>query len=491
MTSELSSAPTLAPSDSASRVETDSRPTAPSKGKGPRQGNKPNPKKPQTPPGAVEVPPPGEKKSNKKSPVVSGTIPISGWGEIDLHDFRRDIRPVFTVDATPYQDLVDHTYVAMMGKYSQASKHIPRALFTYYCFQLWWMRVLWLHRANSNVLTTDERQALQVLTSGEEFMVPSPIAQYLANLGNFQQGGETYYFDKLSIPFTGEWDDGNVEKGWIPTTAGIRVQDGASFYAYAQVPVPGVFTQAAQIEANSTLPFPAARQTLDHIQPQFDGTTTIATRNILGYSPVDTIAQHSSWRSAYSLLGWSNDTLPPDTQTVFNISVSTMKWVSERLSTVRDLKLHSSNQLVLSTMGNPIQAYFLATDVPASQMPHYQYAAPFVDTWRGADHSELALFSRYGMDSKMLAPAFSFGYRLRRSLIFRRYQQGQPQYFDRTNFDPWVFFDATNAPSPLPGGWSNFRDVPFTHGSQAFINVPRFSTPELSRSVGLDSAIAL
>jgi hypothetical protein len=491
MASQLSTAPTLTPSDSASQVPA---PAAKENAPPRKGGDRKSPKAPRgknAPPGAVDVPPPGEKKTQKKSPVVSATIPISGWGETDLHEFRRDIRPEFTTDASPYFDLVDKTYSLMQSRYSSASKHVPRALFIYYCLQLWWLRALWLSKGNANVLTTEEKRFLNLISAGEEFMIPAPIAQYLANMGNFQQGGETYYYVRPPVMFDGTWDQGNVEKGWLSTQTGITVSGGREYWLYAQVPVPGVYTQAVQMEANHTLPAPLPRQTLSHVAPIRDGYAVLPTANIIGWRNTDYDMHHSSWRSTYSSLGWSNNSLPTDMQTVFNFSASTMKWVSERLGTVKDLKSYSSNQLTLSSQGSPIQAYYLDNTIPASQMPHFAYSPNFVDNWKGTLNSDLCLNSRFAFDSKMLSPAFSFGYRINRVPCFRRYVQQSPEYYSRTNYDPWIFFDNVNAPRAPPTGWEAFRNATFGYGSQAFINVPRFGTAELNRSVGMDAALIL
>lgn len=67
-------------------------------------------------------------------------------------------------------------------------------------------RVLWLHKPNSNTLTTDEKkehlECLSVLLAGEYFILAFSIAQYLGNMENFQQEGEISYSRKLIVPLT-------------------------------------------------------------------------------------------------------------------------------------------------------------------------------------------------------------------------------------------------------------------------------------------------
>ncbi|AZT88591.1 putative coat protein [Colletotrichum eremochloae partitivirus 1] len=490
--STLSATPTIAPADSASQV-------MPPKPSTETQPKKSGPKRPAksavdkaAPPGATEVPPGGKDKTTKKSPVVSGTIPISGWGELDLSSHRRDILPRHTVDANPYFDLVDSVYMNMYGGFSSGSKHIPFSLFRYYCFLLWWHRVLFLCRSNALVLSSVEKDVFNVLNSGEEFQVPAPIAQYLANLGNFQAGGEAFYFEKLAAAFTGEWtsEGATVKKGWLATDSGIVVDSSLSFWRYAQLPVPAVFALSIQAEvANVTgAPLP----TLDHINPVVQGQVAKPTRNICGWYLTPADATHSSWRSTYSLLGWTPSAIPTDCQSAFNISTSTMKWVSERLASINGLKLHGSKQIVLSSQGSALQAHFLFMD-------HQDKGDPLgkrdsVTSVKGSLNTELALGSRYGMDDRLLSPSFSFGYRLLRQREFSQMKLGQPTYYGQSRFDPWVFFktEGSDARQNVPAGWHINMNDSFDYGSATIqLNTPRFSTFEVSRSVGLDASVTL
>jgi hypothetical protein len=493
MDSGIGDTSTLAPTDSVSN-------TGNSRPKGAPRSDAGNGRRPPTnapdknaPPGAVPVPKGGQNRTGKKSEVVSATIPISGWGEIDLSSHRKDIQPTFTVDAQPYEDLVDAVYLSMQSRYSTGGKHVPYAMFKYYCYLLWWYRVLWLHKANGNVLGTEEKNFLNVMSAGEEMNVPNHVAQYLANLGNFVQGGETFYFRKLSGTFGATDGAVPVRSGWLDTQAGIRANDSASFWKYSQLPVPGVYTTMVCNEADSTLAQPIGRSTLDHIAPEVAGQLVYPTRNISGWRNEDWPAHHSSWRSTYSSLGWTQNSLPADDQTVYHISTSTMKWMSERLATIKDFKVHSSKQLALSVNGNPIQAYFLGTEIVQGQIDRTTPQADAdVNRLNGTFDSDLALLSRYGMDPKMLAPSFSFGYRLERQRTFRRHNRGVPEFYDRSNYQPWIFYveGGAAAVNPPAGYLANMNES-FSFGSGAFINVRRFATHELKRSVGLDAALVL
>jgi len=490
--SDLSNTPTVVPGDSASQVAAVPVATAkPQKAGRPKRPAKSAVDK-SAPPGANEVPPPGKEKSNKKSPVVSGTIPLSGWGDIDLASHRRDILPRHTVDANAYFDIVDSVYMNMSGRFSAATKHVPQSLFRYYCALMWWHRVLFVCKMNAIVLSSAEKDVYNVLNTGDEYQLPAPIAQYLANLGNFQSGNETFYFAKLSAQFTGEWSDENasVKKGWLPTNSGIRVDDSESFWRYAQLPVPAVFALGVQSEAaraNGLNPL-----TLEHIAPLISGQVARPTRNICGWYAEPTVAQHSSWRSTFALLGWTPTTIPSDCQTNFNISTSTLKWVSDRLAGINGLKLHGSKQITLSNQGSAVQAQYLFMD-------HFDRSDILgnrdVDTHqKGSLHTELALGSRYGMDDKLLSPSFSFGYRLRRDREFARMNAGQPVFYGMSRFDPWVFFktEGTAVRQNVPPGWHTCMNDSFDFGSSSVqLNTDRFATHEVVRSVGLDAAVTL
>jgi hypothetical protein len=493
MTSDVSS---VSPSDSVSQAPglAISTTTAPSRtGGGGRQKRPAKSAIDKTaPPGVVNVPVGGQNASAKRSPVISSTIPISGWGEIDLHDFRKDISPTFTVDANPFDDLVTVTYGSLQSRFSGTGKHIPFALFRYYCFQLWWMRVLHLHKGNANVLSTEEKNALSVFTSGEEFMVPSPIAQYLSNMGNFMQGSESFYFRKSPLKFDGNWENGSVPRGWLAEPDGsIVVASASTFWGYAQLPVPGLFTHAvcAEVERFAT---PGFRQNLDHVSPVVEGKNVCPSANIIGYD-MGRDAHHNSWRSTYTSLGWSASDIPADCQTSFNISTSSMKWMSEKLSSVTGFKLHSSTQLTLSLQGNPIQAYFLGVSHPTECTFPGNSQATVDFRRRGSLNLSLALNSRYGMDSRLLAPSFSFGYRLQRTKHYSKMVDSVVTWYGFSPFDPWYFFGmtGTNAINNPPATFWTAANVPFEFGSCPVLNVERFGTHGLVRSVGLDAALIL
>jgi hypothetical protein len=490
--SVLSDTRSVTPSESVSQAPKNSNAPSKSGRGGPRKGrNNPSPDK-GSPQGAVQVPKGGSSNTGKASPVISGTIPLSGWGEIDLVSHRKDIEPTFTTDARPYADLVDTVYQSIQARYSTGGKHIPRALFRYYCFQLWWLRALWLHKSNGNTLDTEQKNFLNILSAGEDFQVPAPIAQYLANQGNFLQGGEQFYYRLMEHKLV-QINDAAVSRGWFETDDADNKVTASSFWIYSQLPSPGVFCTDVCNEAENTLPAPGAMNDLAHIAPANGDNAVRPTENIIGWSNVQYQAHHSSWRSTFAQLGWSINGLPADLQTQYNVSTSTMKWMSERLSTMRDFKLHTTKQITLSVQGHPMQAYWLGTETAPSQRSQEPPAAEAAtNRLCGSRHSDLAVLSRYSIDSKILAPAFSFGYRLERSLQFRDCYNRQPRYWNMSNFQPWLLLNAAGTGYvQLTAAQLAGMNSPFNFGSQVYINVRRFATHELNRSVGLDAALVL
>jgi len=492
MASTISNAPTVVPGDSASQVAAVTV-TAPSKAAKPKRPSKAAVDK-DAPPGAVQVPS-GKQAPGAASKVTSATIPLSGWGNLDLFPHRRDIEPTFTVDARPYADMVDTTYVSIQSRYTQGGKHIPRALYRYYCFTMWWYRALWLHKSNGNVLNTEQKNFLSVVSQMEELQLPTHIAQYLANMGNFLQGGEQYYFRILAHTLV-DAGEGTVKKGWLETTDGTHVTDD-TFWRYSQLPIPSVLATDICNEADLSINGPADNN-LDLAAPTMpDGSFAYPTDNIIGWSNRQLPPAHSSWRATFSLLGWSLDSVPSDIQTQYLVSTSTLKWVSDRLSTMRDFKVNGIKQLSLSTQGHPMLAYYLGTESPASQIAQYPPPGEVDDNQLcGSRHSSLAVKSRFAIDSKVLAPAFAFGYRLERSQVFKGYSKGVPTFHARSNYQPWLMTTVPEGGGPpahagVPAAALLRMNESFTFGSQPHLNTPRFATHELNRSSGLDAALVL
>ncbi|KAI0476214.1 hypothetical protein GGR56DRAFT_459630 [Xylariaceae sp. FL0804] len=355
-------ATTVTPSDSVSQVKPN---TDKPKGGLRRKRDAKPPADKDAPQGAVQVPPGGQRKTGKSSAVQSATIPLTGWGEIDLHSHRNEIKPKFRIDANPYDDLITTVYNQLQSRYSTGARHLPFSLFRYYCFTMWWYRVLWLHKANGNLLDSEEKDFLSIFNAGEEFQIPSAIAQYLSNMGNFMQGGETFYFEKPSAHFgdIANVDSIGVERGWLNTGLANRRTNGTSWWLYTHVPVPGVYLTLILNDVLRANDANAELFSLTDLAPTHpNGDLPVDTPNIVGWTNNLPLAQHGSWRSTFSSLGWTETDLAPDCQTQFGLSTSTLTWMSERLATIKDYKLLPSRQITLSSFGNPLQAYYLDVD---------------------------------------------------------------------------------------------------------------------------------
>lgn len=489
---------TIAPGDSASQVAAPTSKTDKPKSSGRQKRPSKNSKDKDAPQGAVQVQPGGQAKTGKATTPISQTIPLSGWGEIDLSSHRVQMEPEFVADAKPYEDLVVNVYQGIQSRYSSGGKHIPSGLFFYYCHTMWWYRALFLHRRNGQVLTTDQKNFMNTIEAGEEYHLPSHIAQYLSNMGNFMVGGETHLF-RLPSHGLGNTADPQVPGGWFTSGVAGNRANGPMWHQYTQMPAPAAYVSYAMNEAYSTTPAPLPATYLDL---SFGAPNTVpnaatyhATDNIIGWFNATWQASHSSWRSTYANLGWSIATPPPDVQTAYMVSTSTLRWVSDRLETLKDFKTFSSKQLSLSTQGNPIQAYWLDTEVEMAnvdQRPPVANAG--TNALNGTLNTQLGLLSRYSMDSKLLAPAYAFGYRIQRHPVCTGLNANQqPVWANRSNHDPWIMTNAAgDTYIDPPAAWMADLNSTFTHGSQpSTLNTRRFATHALLRSVALDTAVVL
>lgn len=146
------------------------------------------------------------------SAVRSDPIDVNSWRTIDGSSFRIEMISEFTVDASTYDDLVSQVHQSIQARHASHGKHIPYALFKYYCMQLWWFRALWVHCNNGNMLTPDQIAFVSLVANLSNLAIPSSIAQYLQCMGNFLQGGEQYTFRAAPVT-VGEVADAVVKKG--------------------------------------------------------------------------------------------------------------------------------------------------------------------------------------------------------------------------------------------------------------------------------------
>jgi hypothetical protein len=312
------------------------------------------------------------------------------------------------------------------------------------------------------------------------------------NMGNFLQENEKFFFRLQNNKFT----DKNMtaaQKGWLSTYDPYDRVTDSDFWTYAQIPIPGVLITAICNEANASLPAPAAPNSLDGTAPDNNGHAVFATENIIGWDTTPLNPAHSSWRSTFQQLGFGLTDTPTDMQTQFNFSASTLRWMSEHLSTIRDFKVHDIKQLTRSTQGHSMQAYFLATESPYDNVSqHPRFANLTTNRLNGSRHTTLAIHSFDESDSKVLACAFAFGYRIKRDKHFRDYDNGEPRYYAQSNYTPWILAadDDTSARPISTAQFTNMNST-FEFGSQPFMNVARFSTHGLNRLNALGAALVL
>jgi hypothetical protein len=495
MADTISDVTTVAPGDSISQAGPKAPPPAPRPSRAAGKRSSKNAPSKDTPPGAVQVGKPGQAKTGKTTPPVTATIPLTGWSDLDVTATRVETIPTFTVDVNPYLDLVRTEFDRIASRSPSGGKHIPFALFQYFCLELWWFRVLTLLKLNGQVLTTDQKNFLNAVSAAEEFAVPAHVAQYLANLGNFLQGGEVFHIRLLAISFTGIADGNVVREGWVDCgNATTRVTTSQQFWAYAQLPVPGVYVTSVTNEIAENDPSNPGVNDIDHVTPLApEGRSWLDTPNIAGWQTEFMRYNHNSHRSAYANLGWSDAAIPTDMQTCFLYSASSMRWMSDKLSTIKEIKLHGSKQLTLSAQGSPLQAYWLEEPDKAFSYDLRDYAGTLARE-KASAVTELSLVSRFSVDPKALTPAFAFGYRLGRTKVVTGFKGRDPIYAERSNFQPWILQDTTGAAPVIvdpPAGFLAAMNATWSYGSGVHLNLVRFATPTMRRDLALQSSLLL
>lgn len=496
MADTISNAPTLAPSDSLSQTDTKRADPSPSKARSKRSPK--NTMAKDTPPGAIQVQPGGQNKTGKASTPNNTTIQLTGWDELDLSALRTETIPTFTVDVSPYLEVVDTEFDRIASRCPSTGKFIPYALFRYYCLQLWWFRVLTLMKMNGQILSTHEKNFVNSFNNGgEDYAIPTHVAQYLASMGNFIQGGETYFFRKIVASFTGISRDHVVEEGWLDCgNASTRIVNGGQFWAYAQVPVPAVFTAAIVNEVRSNDHANPAAIDLTHLTPEAaNGHEWIPTDNIAGWVNNPRQYNHSSHRTTYHNIGWSSSTIPADVQTPFLFSPASMRWMSDRLAGIKELKVYPSKQIQLSSQGSPILSYWLETPDKVPSKDWREFATEDLPRGKASAFSELALTSRFGVDAKALTPSFCFGYRLARDKVISGYANGQPVYAGRSNYQPWIYRRTVPDDDSIivdpPAHWLVGMNATWQFGSAANLNLTRFQTQALRRDDAISRSLLL
>lgn len=420
------------------------------------------------------------------------TVPITDWGDLELYTYCLNSTPQFTIDARPFADMVDAVYQSLQPRLGFGDE-IPFGLFRYYCMLLWWFRSLWLHRSNGHVLSTEESRLLNFFSSLQDLHIPLHIAQYLANMGNFQAGDQIFYFQQLpSLLCSFEDDTMVVKRGWFSANGTAGPTTAKEFWRYTQQPSPGVFTSYVRNEANWALGFPNSSLTLDRVAPAIDGQKAHPTHNIIGWSnTAHSRAQY--WRATYSQLGWSASGIPSDCYTEFNISPSTLKWVSKRLRMLKCYSGYPLGRVNLSTQGSTIQSNFLATEEESEDDQRPKFCRASNNKMNGSQHSDVSVSSCFPLDPSTLSASFCFGYRMIRNRVYYWESEDESNpWYGRSNYQPWLFTSvAKTAYLDLPEEWFTNMNQTFKFGSHKVLNHTRFCTNSMTRSTDILSALFL
>jgi hypothetical protein len=478
--SETSAQPPKAnePSDSSN-----ARPVTTEKAKKEKKGNrskKTDPVDPKAPVGSIPVPPPKSAPAKQPSHVVTAAVPITGWGDSDFTTMHKrqpllDHEP----DASGFFDLVDAVYTDLAARQT-SMKFIPRSLYRYYCGQLWWYRVLYVHKSNGFILETQQKRFLDTIGPLEDLVLPDKIAQYLANLGNFDYNGEVYRMKLPHLDFsaTGTFQN-TVIPGQLHTGSESLTPD--EFWYYAQFPVPATLLTSVLNELVPNTPGtryqPFSVGTKLPSNPEFK---VYATENVCGYTRNGWQASHSSWASTFANLGWTLKSFPRDMQTDYQSSPSTMSWISSRLALLSSEKMLSVKQLTLTKQGNFCQIGYLDTHANDLRTHATFDSVSALQDYRYTTSQYFFLAARSALPPAVLSATYCFGYRV------KRYSFGDSGH---TNSAPFAYYNTTSKQiAPLPPGYLTAMNRSLD-GLNTDLTAARYMTFAQERSVVLVSAL--
>jgi hypothetical protein len=440
------------------------------------------PKKSNVTSGSIPVPPPKTVPATKASPVTSTTIPITGWGDGDFTAMHKPV-PLkeFSPDATAYFSLVESLYNDLYASSSQQVKFIPFSLFNYFSGQLWWFRVLDVHRQNGFELSQQSKRFLDSWKGIDDLKIPDRLGQYLANIGNFEYNGETYRLKVPQLDFSGSQPASGEDRKCLPSLAGlIKSENGVtptpeSFWSYTHLPVPASLVATVHNElrfalsddARLTLPSPAEEE----------GSTWLPTRNISGWHLDGKVAHHSSWQSTLLNLGWTRFSWPSDFATDYLFSATTIALVSSRLEQVSNLKAHPLSKLD-SKQGNFAQiAYLRINDTEASNSERYTNVR--MDSFQWHVHQDFHLAARSAIPPSIVSPVFCFGYQMER--------RADADSIHRCT--PWLLINSENKTVDPPAKWLVHMNQPLTT-LDSDLRVPRYQTFSRRYNLALTAALS-
>jgi hypothetical protein len=158
--------------------------------------------------GPIPVPPPRSIPSVFSSVPVSEAIPITGWGDpVPLpmqyvEPAPTCVQPPEVVDFYPsaasFPSLVNDCYDKLPASTREL---VSFDMFQYYCSLGFWLRLSYLEVSNRPSPLNDQYTSLLAHSSSVPLLLPPPVAQYLANIGNFSLDGTLFRARAPNIHF--------------------------------------------------------------------------------------------------------------------------------------------------------------------------------------------------------------------------------------------------------------------------------------------------
>jgi hypothetical protein len=231
-------------------------------------------------------------------------------------------------------------------------------------------------------------------------------------MGNFTDGGESIEFalpaNLLDLSATH-----NGHQGYLAGPNNTLRTDAVTMWLYTFCFSMGVVVDSLSNEISMITNQQPRFRNLDPVAPlpaQFPGAALVRpSMNVLGWRIGIPEALHTSWRSTYSSLGWSRDSQPNDLETDWLISPNSLRWISDRLSSIPEYKCVPASGLTATTAGHFVQGY---TFTP----PKIDLAGLIpVQTDRYSRRVKLALESARIVPPDVISPAFAFALRITRT----------------------------------------------------------------------------
>lgn len=415
-----------------------------------RGGNPPdsNPK-----PAPVQAP--GQDKTGKAPSPYSGTPSFTAWGTPPIQQSKRRVRQTIYIDGSGFEDMVETEYEQLTAKHATSARKIPRSIFKYSAFMAFWSRALSLKLSNNNRVSQQEREAMRVLESlTPNIQLPTRIAQYLQNLGNFDHvDGQRLEIVFPDYDFSRSGGTGE-ERGFIayprPNNNTTRVPTPAESFMYGRYPIPGVIAMAIsrELDLNSNNQITAGLTGVTPTVASFgQGATQVhATPNIIGHDTAPIHALHNSWAATISSLGWTvggpeEPGIPPDAISNWLISPGTLRWLSDNLRNIQSYPMTPWSDINKNNSGAYIQLGFIdTTELQSDPLP------PEGDLilMKGSLHFDTQLKSPKPIASSHLGPAIACGYR-------RRIRFGEHYGVANTTLSaPFLPYDNNNHLTPFP-----------------------------------------